>query len=76
MDRELDVKGLRCPLPVIKARMALNEMAVGEVVTVLATDPASNIDIRHLCNITGHELIDASQEDGVLTFVIRKSESG
>ncbi len=76
MDRELDVKGLRCPLPVIKTRLALNEMAVGDVVTVMATDPASNIDIRHLCNITGHELVDASQEDSVLTFVIRKCETG
>ena len=74
MDRELDVKGLRCPLPVIKTRMALNEMTAGDVVTVMATDPASNIDIRHLCNITGHELMDASEEDGVLTFVIRKGE--
>lgn len=76
MDRELDVKGLRCPLPVIKTRLALNEMAVGDVVTVMATDPASNIDIRHLCNITGHELVDAGHEDGVLTFVIRKCETG
>ncbi len=76
MDRVLDVKGLRCPLPVIKARMALNEMAEGEIVTVLATDQASNIDIRHLCNITGHELMDVGEEDGVLTFVIRKGEEG
>ncbi len=73
-DRVLDAKGLRCPMPVIKTRIALNEMAVGEVVTVLATDPASNIDIRHLCNINGHEMVDASEEDGVLTFVIRKGE--
>ncbi len=73
-DRVLDAKGLRCPMPVIKTRMALNEMAVGEVVTVLATDAASNIDIRHLCNINGHEMVDASEEDGVLTFVIRKGE--
>ena len=74
MDRVLDAKGLRCPLPVIKTRMTLDKMTVGEVVTVLATDPASNIDIRHLCNITGHEIVDASEEDGVLTFVIRKGE--
>ncbi len=76
MDRVLDAKGLRCPLPVIKTRMTLDEMAVGEVVTVLATDPASNIDIRHLCNITGNELMDASEEDGVLTYVIRRTEGG
>ena len=75
MDRVLDAKGLRCSLPVIKTRMALAKMAVGEVVTVLATDPASNIDIRHLCNISSHMLVDASEEDGVLTFVIRKCEA-
>jgi tRNA 2-thiouridine synthesizing protein A len=76
MDRVLDAKSLRCPLPVVKTRMALDKMAVGEAVTVLATDPASNIDIRHLCNINGHEMVDASEEDGVLTFVIRKGEGG
>ena len=76
MDRVLDAKGLRCPLPVIKTRMALDKMAVGEVVTVLATDPASNIGISHLCSINGHEMVDASKEDGVLTFVIRKGEGG
>ena len=75
-DRVLDARGLKCPLPVIKTRMALNKMAVGEVLIVLATDPASNIDIRHLCNITGHQLMDAREEDGVLTFVIRKGEEG
>jgi tRNA 2-thiouridine synthesizing protein A len=75
MDRVLDAKGLKCPLPVIKTRLALNKMAVGEVVTVLATDPASKIDIHHLCNITGNELVAASEEDGVLTYVIRRTEA-
>jgi tRNA 2-thiouridine synthesizing protein A len=75
MDRVLDAKGLKCPLPVIKTRMALNKMAVGEVVTVLATDLASKIDIRHLCNFTSNELMEASEEDGVLTYVIRRTEA-
>ena len=75
MDRVLDARGLKCPLPVIKTRLALNKIAVGEVVTVLATDPASKIDIHHLCNITGNELVDASEEDGVLTYVIRRTEA-
>ena len=75
MDRVLDAKGLKCPLPVIKTRLALNKMAVGEVVTVLATDPASKIDIHHLCNITGNELVDASVENGVLTYFIRRTEA-
>ena len=75
MDRVLDAKGLKCPLPVIKTRLAPNKMAVGEVVTVLAADPASKIDIHHLCNIAGNELVDASEEDGVLTYVIRRTEA-
>ena len=75
MDKVLDAKGLKCPLPVIKTRLALNKIAVGEVVTVLATDPASKIDIHHLCNITGNELVAASEEDGVLTYVIRRTEA-
>ena len=75
MDRVLDAKGLKCPLPVIKTRLALNKMAVGEVVTVLAADPASKIDIHHLCNIAGNELVDASEEDGVLTYVIGRTEA-
>ena len=74
-DKVLDAKGLKCLLPVIKTRLAPNKMAVGEVVTVLATDPASKIDIHHLCNITGNELVDASEEDGVLTYVIRRTEA-
>ena len=72
MDRVLDVKGLMCPLPVIKTKKVLSEMAVGEVVTVFATDLASNIDIRHFCNISGHELMDVTEKDDVVTFIIRK----
>ena len=72
MDRVLDVKGLMCPLPVIKTRKVLTEMVVGEVVTVFATDPVSNIDIRHFCNISGHKLVDATEKGGVMTFIIRK----
>ena len=72
LDRVLDVKGLMCPLPIIKIRKILTDMTIGEVVTVLATDLALSIDIRHFCNITGHELVDATEKDGVMTFIIRK----
>ena len=68
----MDVKGLMCPLPIIKIRKILTEMAVGEVVTVLTTDLSSNIDIRHFCNISGHKLVDAIEKDGMMTFIIRK----
>lgn len=71
--RLLDTKGLNCPLPVLKARRAMREMADGDVLTVLATDPASYIDFRHFCDATGHELLDAQEDEaeGVFTYVIR-----
>ena len=72
MDRVLDVKGLRCPMPVLKTGLAIKEMEVGDVITVYATDPASAIDIRHFCNITGNPLIDSTTGDDVYTYVIRK----
>jgi tRNA 2-thiouridine synthesizing protein A len=71
MNRTLDVTGLICPLPVLRARKALKDVAVGDCLTVLATDPASGIDFRHFCDSSGHQLVDASEADGVFTFVIR-----
>ena len=73
MNRTLDVTGLNCPLPVLRARKALKDIAVGDCLTVLATDPASAIDFRHFCNSSGHQLVDASEADGVFTFVIRRT---
>ncbi len=72
MSRVLDTKGLNCPLPVLKTRKALKEMAEGELLTVLATDPASYIDFKHFCDTSGHELIEHSEKDGVFTYVIRR----
>ncbi len=73
MNRTLDVTGLNCPLPVLRARKALKEVPVGDCLTVLATDPASGIDFRHFCDTSGHQLVDAAEADGVFTFVIRRS---
>ena len=69
----LDTKGLNCPLPVLKARRAMRELANGDVLTVLATDPASYIDFQHFCDTTGHDLMDAQEDkaEGVFTYVIR-----
>ena len=71
--RTLDTKGLNCPLPVLKARRAMRELADGDMLTVLATDPASYIDFRHFCDTTGHELVEANEDaaEGVFTYVIR-----
>lgn len=66
----LDTKGHNCPIPVLKARRAMRELASGDVLTVLATDPASYIDFRHFCDTAGHKLLDSTEEDGVFTYVI------
>lgn len=55
--RELDVKGLHCPLPILRTRALLDRMAVGEEVIVTATDPASVIDFKHFCNTTDNALL-------------------
>ena len=67
----LDVRGLKCPLPVLKARKAIKNVPEVGLLEVLATDPAAMLDFRHYCNQSGHELVSA--EDGaVLRFVIRR----
>ena len=55
--KHLDATGLLCPLPVLKLRKHLKSISVGDVVIVLADDPAATIDIPHFCNETGHTLI-------------------
>lgn len=73
MSTILDTKGFNCPIPVLKARRAMRSLEAGDELTLLATDPASMIDVPHFCNTTGHELIDSSEEDGVFTYQIRKA---
>ena len=73
MDHMLDTKGLNCPLPVLKTKRALKAVPVGDCLTVLATDPASTIDFRHFCAVSGHELVDWSESEGVFTYVIRRT---
>src|SRR5882757_7684722 len=68
----LDVKGMNCPLPVLRANRALRSMAPGERLRVLATDRAAIADFRAFCQETGHALIAMSDEAGVLSFVIRR----
>lgn len=72
----LDVRGLRCPLPVLRARKAMRDVAPGGTLTVLATDPASAIDFPHFCHQTGLELVSTSRDGELLTFTIRKPPNG
>ena len=75
-DLSLDLKGLKCPLPVLKARRAIGGMAAGAVLEVLADDPAAALDFAHFCEVGGHALEESSSRGGdgpapVLRFLIR-----
>jgi tRNA 2-thiouridine synthesizing protein A len=70
--KQLDTKGLMCPLPVLKARRALKDMAVGDVLEIEATDPGSVKDFEHFCETTGHRLIDANATGGIFSYRIEK----
>ena len=68
----LDTSGLKCPLPVLKAKNALKTMAAGDQFKVIATDPGAMKDFHHFCEASGDTLQSATEVDGVLTFVISK----
>jgi tRNA 2-thiouridine synthesizing protein A len=70
--RLLDVRGLACPLPILRTRRLLDAMAAGEEVTVLTTDPASEIDFRHFCNTTENALVAFARGEAHFTFRIRR----
>lgn len=70
-DNELDASGLLCPLPVLKARKRLQAMQPGQVLRMLATDPAAIIDVPHFCAESGHELLQASEEGDTQIYLIR-----
>lgn len=67
----LDVKGLNCPLPILKAKKALLGMPAGGTLEVLATDPGSVADFSAFCRTTGNELLESGQDGEVYRFVIR-----
>ena len=72
-DKQLDARNLTCPLPVLKLRKALRDMAAGETVEMLATDPGALDDVPHFCKASGCELLETAAEDAnIYRFVIRK----
>jgi tRNA 2-thiouridine synthesizing protein A len=68
----LDATGLLCPLPVLKARKRLKALAPGEVLEMIADDPAAIVDVPHFCAEAGHDLVSQAEEDGRQTYLIRK----
>ena len=78
MDDEItfvDASGLKCPLPVLKARKALQSLTDGDKLRVISTDPASPLDFKHFCNSKGHSLISVEEKEESFEFVIVKSRS-
>lgn len=69
----LDLKGLQCPLPVLRANRALRALQAGEELHVLATDPAAPGDFAAFCRTAGHMLISSNEADGVFSILIRKT---
>lgn len=71
--RSLDLKGLSCPLPIVKTAQAIKELQSGEVIEALATDPGSVPDFTAWCKSTGNELVEHSEDGGVYRFLVRKA---
>jgi tRNA 2-thiouridine synthesizing protein A len=71
-DKELDARGLNCPLPILRARKALNELASGQVLRVVATDPGSTKDFEAFCRQTGNELLSQAAGEKEFVFYMRK----
>lgn len=72
VQRELDTRGLNCPLPILKAKKALAEMASGDLLRVVATDPGSLRDFQAFSRQTGNELVDQQTAGAEFIHVLRR----
>ena len=71
-DKELDARGLNCPLPILRAKKALAELTTGQVLRILATDPGSVKDFQAFAKQTGNELLASTEAGGEYTFFMKK----
>jgi len=71
--RELDTRGLNCPLPILRAKKTLNQMGAGEVLGIVSTDPGSVKGFEAFAAQTGHQLLESSEGDGEFHFKVRKA---
>jgi tRNA 2-thiouridine synthesizing protein A len=72
-DQLLDVKGLNCPLPILRAKKALKDVPAGGTLQVLATDPGAVKDFEAFCRTTGNELVESKNDNNVFSFVIKRT---
>jgi tRNA 2-thiouridine synthesizing protein A len=70
---ELDVKGLNCPLPVLRVKKAMAGLPAGATLKVLATDPGASKDIEAYCKASGNAFKSAAEQDGVFMFELGKT---
>ena len=71
-EREVDARGLNCPLPILRTKKALNDMASGQVLRILATDPASVRDFEAFARQTGNQLLQHGEQDGAFFFLLKR----
>ncbi|MGA8149326.1 MAG: sulfurtransferase TusA family protein [Gallionellaceae bacterium] len=72
VDKELDARGLNCPLPILKTKKSLADMASGQVLKVTSTDRGSIKDMQAFSNQTGNELLSTVEENGEYIFLMKK----
>ncbi len=72
IDLELDARGLNCPLPILRAKKSIAQLASGQVLKVIATDPGSVKDIEAFCKQTGNELLESNDSSGEFVFLLKK----
>ena len=71
-DKELDARGLNCPLPILRTKKALTDMTTGQVLKIMATDPGSVKDFQAFARQTGNDLIASGQTDSVFEYVLKR----
>jgi tRNA 2-thiouridine synthesizing protein A len=72
VDREIDARGLNCPLPILRTKKALNDMMSGQLVRIFATDPASVRDFETFARHTGNVLVEHGEADGAFWFLLKR----
>ncbi len=71
-DKELDTRGMNCPLPILKTKKSLADIIAGQVLKIISTDPGSVKDMQAFANQTGNELVATTENAGEFVFFMRK----
>ena len=73
-DRDLDCRGLKCPMPILRTKKAMEDLSVGQVLRMVSTDKGSKPDMQAFSERTGHEILGMEEKDGHYTYYIRKTD--